>query len=54
MAAFFWIGFVVPTQVSGVIFGGTEPKWIAKKILVQAGASFICLEVAAIVLSMIQ
>src|SRR6185369_8599776 len=32
MAGFFWIGFVVPTQVSAVIFGGTEGKWIFPKI----------------------
>src|SRR5689334_9037727 len=50
MAGFFWIGFVVPTQVSGVIFGGTAPKWILPKLLVQAGASIVCLEAAAVVL----
>ncbi|HSX09900.1 MAG TPA: DUF1761 domain-containing protein [Candidatus Saccharimonadales bacterium] len=50
MAGFFWIGFVVPTQVSAVIFGGTESKWIVKKIAVQAGASILCLEAAAAVL----
>lgn len=50
MAGFFWIGFVVPTQVSAVIFGGTEPKWIVKKVAVQAGASLVCLEAAAIIL----
>ncbi len=49
MAGFFWLGFVVPTQVSGVIFGGTEGKWVVKKILVQAFASLACLESAAIV-----
>jgi hypothetical protein len=50
MAGFFWLGFVVPTQVSAVIFGGTESKWIVKKILVQAGASLVCLEIAAVIL----
>jgi Protein of unknown function (DUF1761) len=50
MAGFFWLGFVVPTQVSSVIFGGTESKWIVKKIAVQAGASLLCLEVAAAVI----
>ncbi len=50
LAIFFWIGFVVPTQVSAVIFGGTEKKWIVKKIAVQAGASFFCLEAAAIII----
>ena len=50
LAGFFWIGFVVPAQVSAVIFGGTPGKWIVKKIAVQAGASLLCLEAAAIVL----
>ena len=46
-----WLGFVVPTQVSAVIFGGTEGKWISKKIAVQAGASLACLMAAAVVFS---
>ena len=50
MAGFFWIGFVVPTQVSAVIFGGTEPKWMLPKVAVQAGASILCLEAAAAVI----
>lgn len=50
MAGFFWIGFVVPTQVSAVIFGGTEPKWVMKKIAIMAGASLLCLEAAAAIL----
>ncbi len=36
-----------------VIFGGTESKWIVKKIAVMAGASLVCLEVAAAVLSLL-
>lgn len=50
LAGFFWMGFVVPTQVSAVIFGGTESKWIVKKIAVQAGASLLCLEAAAAII----
>ena len=50
LAGFFWLGFVVPTQVSAVIFGGTEKKWIFKKIAVQAGASLVCLEAAAAII----
>lgn len=49
-AAFFWLGFVVPTQVSAVIFGGTPSKWILPKIGIMAGGSFVCLMVAATVL----
>lgn len=50
MAGFFWIGFVVPTQVSAVLFGGTNPKWVVTKIAVMAGGSLVCLEAAAFVL----
>lgn len=51
LAALLWIGFVVPTQVSGVVFGGTESQWMFKKIAVQAGASLACLLVAVAVLT---
>lgn len=50
MAGFLWLGFVVPAQVSAVLFGGTENKWIVKKITIQAGGSLMCLLVAAAVL----
>ncbi len=49
-----WLGFVVPTQVSAVLFGGTNPKWIVTKILVMAGGSLACLQAAAAILSAIQ
>jgi hypothetical protein len=49
-----WLGFVVPTQISAVIFGGTEGKWMVKKIAVQAGASLVCLMAAVGVLAMFQ
>ena len=49
LAAFFWIGFVVPTQVSAVLFGGTKPEWIAKKIAVMAFGSLACLQALALV-----
>lgn len=52
LAALLWIGFVVPTQVSAVLFGGTKPEWIVTKIAIMAGGSLVCLEVAAIILSM--
>lgn len=53
MAGFFWLGFVVPTQTSSVLFGGTEPRWMWKKIAVQAGASLGSLEIATVVLKLI-
>lgn len=50
MAGFFWIGFIVPTQVAAVLFGGTNPKWILAKIFIMAGGSLVTLEAAALIL----
>ena len=50
MAGFLWIGFVVPTQVSAVLFGGTKPERVVKKIAIMAGGSLICLEAAAAII----
>lgn len=47
-----WLGFIVPTQVSAVLFGGTEPRWVVTKIFVMAGGSLGCMMIAAAVLSM--
>lgn len=44
-----WLGFVVPAQVSSVLFGGTEPRWMLKKILVQSFGSLACLLIATVV-----
>ena len=38
-----WIGFVVMTQAGAVIFGGTDPRWVWKKIAIMAGGSIACL-----------
>jgi hypothetical protein len=50
LAAMAWAGFVVPTQVAAVIFGGTDPKWLVKKTLIMAGGSLACLMAAAAIL----
>lgn len=52
MAFLLWLGFIVPTEFSAVIFGGTEGKWIAKKIAVSAGGSLVSLLVGAWVISL--
>ncbi|MCA9328888.1 DUF1761 domain-containing protein [Candidatus Saccharibacteria bacterium] len=49
-----WLGFIVPVTVSGVIFGGTETKWMKRKILIQIGESLAHLLVAAWVIGLIQ
>ena len=50
-AGFLWLGFILPTQVGAVIFGGTEGKWVVKKILIMAGAGLGCMQIAAFVFS---
>lgn len=52
LVGFMWLGFVVPTQISAVIFGGTPPQWIVKKIAVMAFGSLACLEALAFVVVM--
>ena len=54
LAGLFWLGFVVPTQVGAVVFGGTPTKWMLTKIGIMAGGSFLCLQTAAAVLKMMQ
>jgi hypothetical protein len=50
LAVLAWIGFVVPTQIAAILFGGTEPKWVVKKALIMAGGSLLCLLAAAAIL----
>lgn len=47
-----WLGFIVPTEISSVIFGGTEGKWIAKKIAISIGGSLAATLVGAWVISL--
>lgn len=50
LAFLFWLGFLLPTQVAAVIFGGTKPNWVMKKIGIMVGASFINMLLIALVL----
>jgi hypothetical protein len=43
------IGFVIPTQITGAIFGGAPRGWIWTKIAIMAGGSFASLMAAAAV-----
>jgi hypothetical protein len=52
IAGFLWLGFVLPTQISAVMFGGTPKKWMVTKVAIASGASLICLLIAVQVLSM--
>lgn len=52
VAFWVWLGFIVPTTVSAVIFGGTESKWVTKKIGISIGGSLLATLVGAWVISL--
>lgn len=51
LAGLCWLGFIVPTQISAVLFGGTEPRWVVTKISIMTGGSLGCMMIAAAILS---
>lgn len=53
VAGFLWLGFVVPTQMSAVMFGGTPKQWMLKKTMIMAGGSLACLMIAAATLELL-
>lgn len=52
IAVWVWMGFAVPAHVADVLFGGTDSKWIVKKIAVTTGATLGYLLVAAFILGL--
>lgn len=50
LASLLWLGFIVPTQVSSVLFSNDDPKWMPHKIAIQAGGSLACILAGAAVL----
>ncbi len=51
-AFYLWLGFIVPTEVSSVLFGGTDGRWIVKKIAISVGGSLACTLVGAWIISL--
>lgn len=51
VAFWLWFGFIVPTTVSGVLFGGTEGKYIMAKIIIMIGGSLVCTFAGAWIIS---
>ena len=54
LAAMVWFGFVMPAQVSGVIFGSSQIKWFGRKIAIMITESLAHLLAAAWVIHLIQ
>lgn len=53
LAFFFWLGFILPTQIGAVLFGGTEPRWVVTKTAIMAGGALLCLLSTAFVFSIL-
>lgn len=53
LAFFVWLGFVMPAQVSDILFGGTAPKWLGKKIAITTVEALLRLLLAAWVIHLI-
>jgi ABC-type phosphate/phosphonate transport system permease subunit len=47
-----WIGLIVPTQISTVIWGNTKKKHWPKQLFVMLGMTFVGTMIAALILSM--
>lgn len=52
LAFWIWIGFIVPTQIAGVIWGNTKKRFWAKQIFVMTSYQIVGLMLAAWILSM--
>jgi hypothetical protein len=53
VAFFLWLGFTMPAQVSDVLFGGTKPEWLGRKIAIVTIEALLRLLLAAWVVSLI-
>ena len=52
VALFMWLGFVMPTQVSGVIWGNTEKKWWGRQLKISLSYSLFTMLFAGYIFSM--
>jgi len=52
VAFWIWIGFIVPTQIAGVIWGNTKKRFWAKQIFVMTSYQIVGLMLATWILSM--
>ena len=53
LAFLLWLGFVVPTEASAMIFGGSKPEYVWHKIAISVGESLVRLMVAAFIIQAI-
>ena len=51
IAFFMWLGFIMPTTVSSVMWGMTDKKWWCKQIAIMTGAQLVVMIIAGYVFS---
>ncbi len=51
VACYIWLGFIVPTQVSGIIWSNTKKKYWMKQIAIVTSYQLVGIMLAALVLS---
>lgn len=54
IAVLVWLGFVVPTEASAMIFGGSKPEYVWHKIFISICESLLHLLIAAFVIQALQ
>ncbi len=52
VAGWIWLGFILPTQIGGVIWANTKRKFWFKQIAISGGFQLLVLMVTAFILSM--
>ncbi len=52
VAGLVWLGFIVPTQIAGVVWANTKKKFWLKQIFVMTSYQFTGMMIAAFVLSL--
>jgi hypothetical protein len=52
IAVFAWLGFILPTEIGSVMFGGTKQEWMVTKVAISAGGGLVCLLLAVFVLGL--
>jgi hypothetical protein len=51
LAGWIWLGFIVPTQISSVIWGNTKRKYWAKQLFVMMAGQLACAMAMACILA---
>ncbi len=51
IAGWVWLGFIVPSQVAGVVWANTKQKYWVKQIFVMTSYSLVAMMIAAWILS---